>query len=55
MIYYFTYELDDKYFKKVCYTLREAEIFFDILISASARSIKVLTIRKRGNNEKLGH
>lgn len=48
MLYYFTYELEGKYFKKTCITLREAETFFDILISAGATSIKVLSIRKRG-------
>ena len=48
MLYYFTYELEGKYCKKTCITLREAEIFFDVLISAGATSIKVLSIRKRG-------
>lgn len=48
MIYYFTYELEGKYYKKTCITLKEAETFFDILISAGATSIRVLSIRKRG-------
>lgn len=48
MIYYFTYEIDHKYHKKVCYTIKEALIFFDVLISAHACPIRVLTIKKRG-------
>lgn len=56
MIYYFTYELEHKFFKKTCYTLREAELFFDILISAKASSIKVFSVRKRGkDNDKIGN
>lgn len=50
MIYYFTYELNKRYLKKVCYSFKEASIFFDILISARATHIRVLTIKKRGHD-----
>ena len=52
MLYYFTYTLDKKTLVKVCYTLREAELFFDILISARAEYIKVTSFKRRHNNDK---
>lgn len=50
MIYRFSYMLKDNLYYKVCYTLREAEVFFDILISAGASSIRVITQTKRGHS-----
>lgn len=53
MLYYFTYTLQKKTNVKVCYTLREAETFFDILISANAEYIKVTTFKRRRPNGKI--
>lgn len=52
MIYYFSYMLEKKFHCKACYTLREAEIFFDILISAGAEYIRVNTVKRRAHNDK---
>ena len=46
MIYKFTYRWGDKVLTKACTTLREAEVFFDILISARCEYIKVITFSK---------
>lgn len=46
MIYKFTYRWGDRVLVKVCTTLREAEVFFDILVSAHAEYIKVVTFKK---------
>ena len=54
MIFYFSYMLNDKLAVHTCYTLREAEIFFDIILSAGSTSIRVITKRKKGNNDKIG-
>ena len=48
MVYHFTYKWDGRTLVKVCTTLREAEVFFDILISANCEYICVKTIVKRG-------
>ena len=48
MIYQITYQLNNKSLTKVCTTLREAETFFEILLSAKANYIKVITMTKRG-------
>lgn len=50
MIYKITYVLNEKEGTKIhtSYTLREAELFFDILISAGATYICVKTFKKFG-------
>lgn len=55
MIYYFSYVLNGNLSEKTCYTLREAEIFFDIIMSAGVSSLRVITRKKRGTNDKIGH
>ena len=52
MIYIFDYMLNNDLKHHVCYSIREAEIFFDILISAGAFSIRVIT--KKVHNRKCG-
>lgn len=52
MLYHFTYTLNKQTLVKVCYTLCEAEVFFDILISANAEYIKVITYKRRRSNDK---
>lgn len=52
MLFHFTYTLDKKTLVKVCYTLKEAELFFDILISARAEYIKVITFKGRSLYDK---
>lgn len=47
MIYYFSYMLNKKTYAKTCMTLREAEIFFDVVISAGAEYVRVNTVKKR--------
>lgn len=54
MIYYFDYVLNDKLAHHTCYTLKEAEVFFDIIVSAGSTSIRVITKRKKGKNDKIG-
>lgn len=54
MIYYFDYLLNNNLLHHTCYTLREAEIFFDILVSAGSTSIRVITREKRVKNAKIG-
>lgn len=49
MFWHFTYRWGDKSLVKQCFTLREAEIFFDILISAKCEYICVKTCKKRGD------
>ena len=46
MIYKFAYFSSGELFYKTCYTEREAEIFFSLLV-ASKCSIKVTTITRR--------
>lgn len=50
MIYKITYQLKKEKNTKIhtCTTMREAEIFFDILISAGAEYICVKTFKKFG-------
>ena len=48
MIYYFSYYLNGKTSYKTCLTLREAEIFFDILLSAVVKQVRVITFKRRG-------
>lgn len=47
MIYKFCYKINDNYLIHTCTTLREAEIFFDILISANVDYIRVVTFKKQ--------
>ena len=47
MIYHFTYWWEGRTLVKTCTTLREAEIFFDILVSAHCEYICVKTFKKR--------
>lgn len=48
MIYHFTYQMNNQTLTKKCITLREAEIFFDILVSARVEYICVKTFKKFG-------
>lgn len=52
MLYHFTYQLKENTNTKikVCHTLREAEVFFDILVSVPAFYICVKTFYIRGAN-----
>ena len=47
MIYHFTYKLNSDYKTKVCMSLREAELFFDILLSAGCDYVRVVTTPRR--------
>ena len=53
MLYHFTYNWQGKTLVKICYTLKEAETFFAILISAHAEYIKVITYKRRRSNDKI--
>lgn len=47
MLYQFTYQLNGIHFNKVCHTIREAEVFFAILISAKCEYLRVITYTRR--------
>ena len=48
MLYYFSYYLNGKTNYKTFVTLREAEVFFDILLSAGVKQVRVITFKRRG-------
>lgn len=48
MIYKFTYYFNDKIYYKTCTTQREADVFFNILVSANL-PFRVITTTKRSN------
>lgn len=49
MIYHITYQLNSSTKTKVCMTLREAEIFINILLSAGCDYVRVVTTPRRKN------
>lgn len=53
MLYKFTYHLNGELRYNTCTTLREAELFFDILISAKCDYIRVITFTRRQHYDKI--
>lgn len=52
MLYKFFYYSNGIFAKKMCYSEREAIIFFDILVSAHI-PFSIYTIKRRLNNDKI--
>lgn len=52
MLYQFTYQLNGFHYNKVCTTLREAEVFFAILLSAKCDYLRVITYTRRHGYDK---